>query len=136
MDILTSSELQVAIANILLLVITAIASAISKAVYTFIKTKTSDTQLMMLRELAAAAVNAAEQGAIAGFVTDRKATAIRIVNEGLANAGIKNLTATQIEAAIETAVKETFNFDVRSTLSSDEPTTTTTVAVTPAVGTF
>lgn len=111
MDILSSPELQQAIANIILLVITAGVGAITKVAYTYIKTHTSAQQFAMLQELAASAVSAAEQGAIAGFVNDRKGTAVAIVNEGLKNAGITNLTAEQIDAAIEAAVKDGLNPD-------------------------
>lgn len=111
MDFLSSPELQQAIANIILLVITAGVTAITKVVYTYIKTNTSAQQFAVLEQLAASAVSAAEQGAIAGFVKDRKGTAIAIVNEGLKNAGIRNLTAEQIDAAIEAAVKDGLNPD-------------------------
>lgn len=107
-----SPELQTAIANILLLVITGVVGAISKAVYTFVKTKTSANQFAILEQVVTSAIRTAEQGAIAGFVTDKKATAFAIVNEGLKNAGIRNLTAAQIDAAIEAAVKYEFNHDV------------------------
>lgn len=111
MDILSSPELQQAIANIILLIISGGVAAIAKVAYTYIKTNTSATQFAVLEQIAASAVSAAEQGAIAGFVTDRKGTAIAIVNEGLKNAGIKNLTAEQIDAAIEAAVKDGLNFN-------------------------
>lgn len=102
--ILTSPEFQQAIANILLLVVTGVVGAIAKAGYSWLKSNTTANQFALLQEIAAAAVKAAEQGAIGGFVTDRKATATNIVNEGLAKAGIKGLSAEQIEAAIEAAV--------------------------------
>lgn len=103
-NILLNPEFQTAIANILLVVVTGVVGAIAKAVFSFLKANTSAKQFELLEALAAAAVQAAEQGAIAGFVADRKATAINIVNEGLKNAGIKNLSAEQIDAAIEAAV--------------------------------
>lgn len=106
-----SPEFQQAVANIILLVVTGAVSALAKAIYTYIKTNTSQTQFSILEQIAASAVSAAEQGAIAGFVTDRKGTAIAIVNEGLKNAGITNLTAEQIDAAIEAAVKDGLNFN-------------------------
>lgn len=111
MDFLSSPEMQQAIANVILLIITAGITAITKVVYTFIKTNTSAQQFAILEQIAASAVSAAEQGAIAGFVTDRKGTAIAIVNEGLKNAGITNLTAEQIDAAIEAAVKDGLNYN-------------------------
>jgi Bacteriophage holin of superfamily 6 (Holin_LLH) len=102
---------QQAIANILLIVVTGVVGALAKAFYTWVKTNTSASQFSLLEQIASSAVDAAEQGAIAGFVKDRKATAIAIVNEGLKNAGVKNLTAEQIDAAIEAAVKANLNDD-------------------------
>lgn len=109
MEFLSSPEFQQALANLILAVISAGVAAITKVAYTYIKTNTSAQQFAILEQIAASAVSAAEQGAIAGFVTDRKGTAIAIVNEGLRNAGIKNLTAEQIDAAIEAAVKDGLN---------------------------
>lgn len=114
MDFLSNSETQQAIANIVLLVVTGVVGAIAKAIYTFIKTNTSQTQFSILEQIAASAVSTAEQGAIAGFVTDKKATALSIVNEGLKNAGITNLSAEQIDAAVEAAVKDNFNYNKQS----------------------
>jgi len=111
-SILTSPEFQQAIANILLLVVTGVTGAVAKAVYSYLKSHTSAQQFAILEQLATSAVRTAEQGAIAGFVQDKKATAFNVVNEGLKNAGIKNLTAEQIDAAIEAAVKYEFNHDV------------------------
>lgn len=110
-SIISDPALQQAIANILLILITAVVGALSKAIYSWIRTNTSQGQFELLEALAASAVDAAEQGAIAGFVKDRKATAILIVNEGLRSAGIKNITAEQIDAAIEAAVKANLNPD-------------------------
>lgn len=110
MEFLVNAEIQQAVANIVLLVVTGLVGAIAKAIYTFIKTNTSQTQFSILEQVAASAVLTAEQGAIAGFVSDKKATAIAIVNEALKNAGVTNLSAEQIDAAIEAAVKQNFNF--------------------------
>lgn len=118
--ILSSPELQQAIANIILLVITAGVAALSKAIYTYIKTNTSGQQFAILEQIAASAVSAAEQGAIAGFVKDRKGTATAIVNEALKNAGITNLTAEQIDAAIEAAVKDGLNFNKQATTTPSD----------------
>jgi LL-H family phage holin len=113
--------LQQQIADILLLVITAAAGLLSKATYTFIKTHTSASQLAILQQIADSAVHTAEQGALAGFVTDKKATASAIVNESLKNAGITNLTAAQIDAAIEASVHENFNADQTTTVGEPTP---------------
>ncbi len=101
---LSSPEVQASIATILLSVVTGLVTAASRAIFGWLKANTSAKQFELLQALADAAVRAAEQGAIAGFVQDRKATATNIVNEGLKNAGVKNLSAEQIEAAIEAAV--------------------------------
>jgi len=111
MEFLYSVEFQQAIANIVLLVITGIAGVVTRSVLGFIKANTSTKQYELLQALASDAVNAAEQGAIAGFITDRKAAAIATINAGLLSAGIKGITAEQIEAAIEAAVKQQFNYD-------------------------
>lgn len=120
--ILTSTALQTALSNLILLVVTAAVGALSRAVLGWFKTHTSVQQFTLLQELAASAVSAAEQGAIAGFVRDRKATAIAIVNEGLKNAKITGLSAEQIDAAIEAAVKDVFNPD-RQFGPAEEPVT-------------
>lgn len=110
--LLTSPEFQTAIANILLLVVTGVTGAIAKAIYSFLKSNTTANQFAMLEQLATSAVRTAEMGAIGGFVNDKKATALAVVNEGLKNAGIRNLSAEQIDAAIEAAVKYEYNHDV------------------------
>lgn len=135
MEFLASAELQQAIANIILLVVTGVAGAIAKAVYTFIKTNTSANQFALLEALASSAVYAAEQQAIAGYITDRKNNAMAIVNEGLKNAGVTNLTAEQISSAIEAAVKENLNFNSSTTtpdtLTPDPAVSTETPAENP-----
>ena len=107
-------ELQQTFAALVLLTITVLTGALIKALYTFVKTKTSVEQFQFLELVATSAVLAAEQGAIAGFVADKKATAIAIVNAALLSAGITGLTAEQIDAAIEAAVKEYLNPDRQS----------------------
>lgn len=119
MEFFSSPEFQQAIANIILLTITAVFGAISKATYTFIKTKTSADQFAILERVASSAADASEQGWLAGFVTDKKQTALNIVNEALKNAGIRNLTDEQIDAAIEAAVLQNFNSgEVTATVSN------------------
>jgi len=107
-------ELQQTFAALVLLTITVLTGALIKALYTFVKTKTSVEQFQFLELVATSAVLAAEQGAIAGFVADKKATATAIVNAALLSAGITGLTAEQIDAAIEAAVKEYLNPDRQS----------------------
>lgn len=130
MDIFASAEFQQAIANIILLVVTGITGAIAKAVYTFIRTKTSGEQFALLEALASSAVYASEQQAIAGLINDKKQVAMEIVNVGLKNAGITNLTADQIASAIEAAVKENLNYsngDGTVTVETQNPDVTVTV---------
>lgn len=111
MEVFSSPEFQQALANIILLIVSAGITALTKALYSYLKANTTEKQFALLEQIAASAVSAAEQGAIAGFVTDRKATAIAIVNENLRNAGIRHITAEQIDAAIEAAVKDGLNFE-------------------------
>jgi LL-H family phage holin len=101
---LASPEVQASISTILLTVITGLVTVASRTIFGWLKANTSTKQFELLQEIAAVAVRASEQGAIGGFVTDRKATAINIVNEQLKAAGVKNISAEQIEAAIEAAV--------------------------------
>ncbi len=119
--LLDDPALQAAIANIVIAVILGVVGALAKAFYGFIKAKTSTEQFSMLEQVAASAVQAAEQGAIGGFVTDKKATAIAIVNEALKNAGITGLSAEQIDAAIEAAVKENLNYDKQAPSTKPVP---------------
>ena len=124
-----SAEFQTFIANIILLVITGAGAAIAKAVYTFIKTNTSAKQFSILEQVASSAVDTAEQGELAGFVSDKKATALGIVAEALKNAGIRNLSAEQIDAAIEAAVMQNFNSGtVTATVTSAEGAVATATA--------
>lgn len=109
-NILQSPELQAALTNLILAIISLATVFITKVGYSYISTNTTANQFALLSQFADSAVAAAEQGAIAGFVTDRKATAMAIVNNSLASAGIKNVSAEQIDAAIEAAVKETLNY--------------------------
>jgi hypothetical protein len=131
-SILASPEVQASIATVLLTVITGLVTAASRALFGWLKANTSAKQFALLQELAAVAVKAAEQGAIAGFVNDRKATAVNIVNEGLKNAGIKNLTAEQIEAAIEAAVLATASEVADAQVARAETRTTFSVGTVPA----
>ena len=124
MDIFTSPQFQEALANAVILIITGIVGALSRAFYLWLKAHTTQQQFSILEQIADAAVNAAEQGAIGGFVTDKKATATAIVNEYLTNAKITGLTAQQIDAAIEAAVKVNFNADLQA---SAKPVTETPV---------
>ena len=116
--ILASPELQAALGNLILAVVTLAVTALTKVAYSAIKTHTTTSQFTLLEGLAAQAVSAAEQGALAGFVKDRKTTAINIVNEGLSNAGLTGITAAQIDAAIESAVKDNLNYEKQYTVNT------------------
>lgn len=120
-SILTSPELQQAIANILLLVTTGVVGALAKAAYSYLKSHTSVNQFMLLQEVADAAVKAAEQGAMSGFVTDKKATATKVVQDSLDKAGLKGVSSQQIEAAIEAAVLTNFNEGKTTAVEITEP---------------
>lgn len=124
---LSSPEVQASIATILLSVITGLVTVASRTLFGWLKANTSAQQFTLLQQLAEGAVRAAEQGAIAGFVQDRKATALNIVNENLQKAGVKGLTAEQIEAAIEAAVIST------ATEFADAALARATVATQPVV---
>lgn len=109
--ILAAPEFQQSIASILLLTVTTVVGAVSKALYSYLKAHTSTQQFLLLQEIADAAVKAAEQGELAGFVTDKKASATAVVQQSLDKAGLKGVSGDQIEAAIEAAVLTNFNAD-------------------------
>lgn len=108
-DILKSPEFQTSLANVLLLVITGLAATIGRAGFGFIKSNTNEKQFLLLQSLAVAAVRAAEQGELAGVISDKKASAFNIVNAYLQQMGLTAITAEQIDAAIESAVLTQFN---------------------------
>jgi LL-H family phage holin len=109
LDILKSSEFQTAIANVLILTITGVAAAISRAIFGFVKTNTNERQFLLLQSIAIAAVRAAEQGELAGLVKDKKQSAFNIINAYIQQMGLTEITAEQIDAAIESAVLTQFN---------------------------
>lgn len=106
--ILQSDAIQKAITDVLLAVVTGVAGLISKSVYTWIHTHTNATQFALLQELVTDAVQAAEQGAIGGFVTDKKVAALNYATDYLAKAGLK-IDPDQLSSAIEAAVLREFN---------------------------
>ena len=108
-DFLSAPEFQTALGTIILVTVSSLTALVLGALYAFIKSNTSQTQFDLLRELAQSAVLAAEQGQLAGFVTDKKKSAIAIVQAHLTQMGLTGITATQIDAAIETAVLASFN---------------------------
>jgi LL-H family phage holin len=108
-DILKSTEFQTALANVLILTITGVAAAVSRAIFSFVKTNTSERQFLLLQSIAVAAVRAAEQGELAGLVKDKKQSAFNVINEYIKQMGLTEVTAEQIDAAIESAVLTQFN---------------------------
>lgn len=109
LDIFKSSEFQTALANVLILTITGVAAAVSRVIFGFVKTNTSERQFLLLQSVAVAAVRAAEQGELAGLVKDKKQSAFNVVNAYIAQMGLTAITAEQIDAAIESAVLTQFN---------------------------
>lgn len=69
-------------------------------------------EIYLLEQIAAMAVNAAEQEAIAGYIADRKEYAVSVAEMFLKNHGIK-LDISVIAAAIEAAVKQELNPEKR-----------------------
>lgn len=69
-------------------------------------------EIAVLEEIASMAVHAAEQEAIAGYIEDRKAYALDVVQAYLAKYNIK-VNVAVILAAIEAAVKTELNPDKR-----------------------
>lgn len=108
-EFLANPEVQSALGTLILALAGFIATALSSATVGLIKSKTTAAQFEQLQLFAIAAVHAAEQGALSGFVTDKKASAINVVNGYLQSAGITSVSAADIDAAIEAAVLRSFN---------------------------
>ena len=92
----------------LLTVVTAVTGFASRSILQFIKSKTTVNQQNALLNLAKQAVLAAEQLGINNVIQDKKEWAFELVDELLKKQGI-NVTAAQINAAIEATVMEEFN---------------------------
>lgn len=105
---LQSTDTQTAITNLVTLVLTGLVTAIAKSVYSWITTHTNANQFAILYQIATTAVQASEQGAIGGFVTDKKAAALGYADEALKSAGLK-ISAEELSTAIEAAVLREFN---------------------------
>lgn len=115
MDVITPTLVQQLAAEVipvlvasLLTVVTTVTALASRAVLQFIKSKTTVNQQDALLNLAKQAVLAAEQLGITGVIEDKKSWAFALVNELLKKQGI-NVTAEQIDAAIEATVMQEFN---------------------------
>lgn len=115
---LQSGDTQTAISNLVTLLLTGLVTAIAKSVYSLIKTHTTANQFAILYQIATAAVQASEQGALGGFVTDKKSAALQYANESLSAAGLK-VSAEELSSAIEAAVLREFNPERDTSGSSD-----------------
>lgn len=105
-NFLWSPELQGALANLVLLFVGLFTTAVLANVALFLRSHTTGAQLAYLQAFAALAVKAAEQGALAGILKDKKASAVALVQSLLDSAKITGFTADDIEGAIEAAVLE------------------------------
>jgi hypothetical protein len=106
--ILQSSGLNEALANALLLVITGVVGLASKNLLSWIKAHTNAKQFELLQAIVSDAVQAAEQGKIAGYVADKKVAALNYASVSLEKAGLK-VSAEQLSSAVESAVLREFN---------------------------
>lgn len=107
--LLANPDVQSSLATLLIALAGFLATALSGAGISFIRSKTSAATFEQLQLFASYAVLAAEQGSLAGAVNDKKASAINVVNGYLKAAGITSVTAADIDAAIEAAVLRQFN---------------------------
>ena len=73
-----------------------------------IRAHTTAEQQRVLENIAQMAVNAAEQGALAGFVQDKKASALNAASAALTDHGVR-VSPAALDAAIEAAVLQGFN---------------------------
>lgn len=119
MEFLSSPEFQQALGTLILITVGGLAAWLTKGLVAFVKAKTTAEQINTLRVFASIAVSAAEQGAIAGFITDKKASAINLVNIYLTQAGITGVNAEQIDAAIEAAVFDTLEQETEVEVDGD-----------------
>ena len=127
LDVFKSSEFQTAVANVLIMVVTGVIAVIGRATLGTLRARTTDQQFTLLQDIAGFAVKAAEQAGLSGRVTDKKASAINIVQQYLTQYGITGVTAEQIDAAIESAVLSQFNlYKTYPSLTFELPTTETT----------
>lgn len=108
-DLLANPDVQSALGTVLLALSGLIATVLSSAGLAFIKSKTSADTFEQLQLFAQYAVLAAEQGKLAGYISDKKASATNLVNAYLKQAGITGVTAEAIDGAIEAAVLRSFN---------------------------
>lgn len=96
------------LANLLIGVITALIGIAGTAVTNFLKSKLNAQQLETLGEIAAIAVNYAEQKGLVSEAIDKKSEALKAATDLLADRGIR-IDPAALDAAIESAVLEQFN---------------------------
>lgn len=106
MEFLQSPEFQAAFGSLVLLFVGGVAAYLASSVAALLKAKTTTEQINTLQTIAAIAVQAVEQSGLTGTLTDKKQSAINLVNIFLVQHGITGVTAEQIDAAIESAVLE------------------------------
>lgn len=111
------------IVNVILAIVGLGVSGVLFAGLVFIHQKTNAQQFALLESIAEAAVKAAEQGELAGFVKDKKASALKAASEMLKQVGL-NVSPEVLDATIEAAVLRAFNYDyskydVKTVVTSD-----------------
>ena len=109
-DFLANPEVQTALVNLILAVVSVSAAALSRAVLSFVRTRTNEWQFQLLQNIASSAVLAAEQAGLAGRVQDKKKSAFNVINAHLRQMGLTAITAEQVDAAIEAAVLSNLNY--------------------------
>lgn len=109
-SIVSSPALQAALSNLLILVITVVLTVVGRALVAFVGARTTVSQRRTISDIAHIAVTSAEQLALASSISpdSKKQYAEGIVAHELDQIGL-NITPTQIDSAIESAVYETFN---------------------------
>jgi len=130
LDFLHSPEFQASLATIVLGLTALLAFTLTGSVLQFISAHVTKSQFIYLQNIASVAVQAAEGAGLDGQLSDKKASAIKIVDAYLKGAGVTGFTAGQIDAAIEAAVLDQFNrFKAEaSSWPAETPTETTAPA--------
>lgn len=98
------------VVNVILALVGLGVTGVLVSILVFIHGKTNAQQLGLLESIADAAVKAAEQGAIAGYVRDKKQSALKVASEMLKQVGL-DVSPEVLDATIEAAVMRAFNYD-------------------------
>lgn len=112
-DFLHDSAFQSSLATVVIGLATLLGLTIGAGIISVLHSNAVQGHLEYLKWVAALAVHAAEQ---APGISDKKASALNVVNQYLKTAGITSFTAEQIDAAIEAAVLEELNNFPTSTI--------------------